>query len=179
MDPDAGGTWIGASAAGVTLAVLNAKEPEGRVLPEAPRSRGLVLLDLLPARSIAEAARRLEATDLRAVRSFHLAAAEPGAAGAAARIARFRWNGTAGTWEESAGPRLFVSSSLADTGPERESSWRRFLERGRSMEDGALSAWLASHEPERGPRSVCMHRPEGGTMSRTLVEVGRDEVVMR
>jgi hypothetical protein len=180
-DPDGGGTWIGANGAGLTVAILNAKEREGRVLPPVPRSRGLVLLDLLPVRSIAEAVETIRSIEpsLARVRSFHLAAAEPAGADAPARIARFRWNGTEGAWEESAGPCIFVSSSLADTGPERESSWRRFLERGRSMEDGALSAWLASHEPERGPRSVCMHRPEGGTMSRTLVEVGMDEVVMR
>jgi transport and Golgi organization protein 2 len=182
-DPDAGGTWIGACALGTTLAILNAKEPEGRVLPRAPRSRGLVLLDLLTAGSIAEAVERLRALerDLAAVRSFHLVVAEPGAPGSTPRIARFRWNGVEGEWEESTGPRLFVSSSLSGSGAERarENAWRSFLEGRRSLDVESLAAWLASHEPERGPRSVCMHRPDGGTVSRTLVEVSEEAVVMR
>jgi hypothetical protein len=182
-DPDAGGTWIGASALGATLAILNAKEPEGRALPPAPPSRGLVLLDLLPVGSIAAAVERLRALerDLAAVRSFHLVVAQPGTAGAPPRIARFRWNGTEGVWEESTGPRLFVSSSLSGSGTEqaRENAWRRFLEGRRSLDAASLVGWLASHEPERGPRSVCMHRPEGGTVSRTLVEVSEEAVVMR
>lgn|SRR5262245_22775581 len=183
-DPDAGGTWIGANAAGVVVAILNAKEREGRVLPPAPRSRGLVLLGMLSVRSIAEAAERVSTAErsLAGVRSFHLVAAEPGGRGVPARLARFRWDGSEGTWEESTGARLLVSSSLArQPGLEeaRRSAWRRFLDRGRSMEAAAVAAFLAGHEPERGPLSVCMHRPEGGTVSRTLIEVTVDEVVMR
>ena len=42
-----------------------------------------------------------------------------------------------------------------------------------------LARWLTSHEPERGPLSVCMHRPEARTVSRTLVEVAGDSAAMR
>src|SRR6185295_10498389 len=94
-DPDAGGTWIAANDAGVTLAILNAREPEGRALPRHPRSRGLVLLDLASARSIAEVVERVGAIvpSFQEVRSFHLAVAQPGDADHRSRISRFLWNG--------------------------------------------------------------------------------------
>jgi hypothetical protein len=136
---------------------------------------------MLSMRSVAEAVERIRASDLGEVRSFHLVAAEPGGPAAAARLARFRWNGSAGAWDEAPGPRLLVSSSLAQQpGLEesRRSSWRRFLGGGGTVDADAVAAFLAGHERERGPLSVCMHRPEGGTVSRTIVEATESRVGM-
>jgi hypothetical protein len=77
--------------------------------------------------------------------------------------------------EES--PALFVSSGFDQEGAERERGrqWRSLLEslRGGGAEAIAprVVAWLASHEPERGALSVCMHRREAATVSRTIVTV--------
>jgi hypothetical protein len=97
-----------------------------------------------------------------------------------ARVARFRWDGQEADWESSHGPALFVSSLLqpAQVEEERRGRWRARTQRG-PLDATALAAFLASHEPARGPLSVCMHRDGAGTVSRTLVEVTPGAAVMR
>src|SRR5947209_4945325 len=52
LDPVAGGTWLGLNAAGLLVAVTN--RPKRR-LPPVPRSRGLLVRDLLARRNAVEA----------------------------------------------------------------------------------------------------------------------------
>jgi hypothetical protein len=182
LDPDGGGTWIGVHDGGVTMCVLNAAEPDPSRLPPVPRSRGLVLRDLLPLDGAGALALHLESEAargaLRDVRAFHIVAAEPGRGGRPARSARLCWNGTGLAFDRHEGPRLYVSSSLDQDGAERERgrSWRRLLGAHPLPDAGRVRAWLASHEPERGPLSVCMHRPEARTVSRTLVTVAAGRI---
>lgn len=179
-DPDGGGSWIGVNDAGVTLCMLNAADSDPSRLPPEPTSRGRVLWEMLHLEGVETAARRLASDDrLRRVRAFHMVVVEPGDAGASA--VRLRWNGSRlETDRFEGGPRLFVSSSLAGLGVEeaRGSSWHRLLARHPLPGREELVGWLASHEPERGPLSVCMHRPEAETVSRTLVTVGAGGVEM-
>jgi uncharacterized protein with NRDE domain len=53
LDPAAGGTWLGINAARLIVAVTNRRKSK---LPEQPRSRGLLVKDLLAQRSAREAA---------------------------------------------------------------------------------------------------------------------------
>lgn len=182
-DPDAGGTWITVNAAGVTVCVLNAAEGNPRRLPAQPRSRGLIVRDLACVGGLDEARRWLEEARevLDWTRAFHLVAVEPGRhEGGHARVARFRWDGQEADWEASDGPALFVSSLLqpAQVEEERRGRWRARTQTG-PLDATALAAFLASHEPARGPLSVCMHRDGAGTVSRTLVEVTPGAAVMR
>ncbi len=174
-DPDGGGAWIGVNDAGVTLCLLNAPEADPSRLPPDPESRGVVLWEALHLDSIEAAVDHLARARaaLDDVRAFHLAVAEPQASGRLPRVGRFRWDGLHAQWDLHEGPSLFVSSSRdqADAERERGACWARLLgETGRADRD-ALARWLASHEPKRGPLSVCMHRPEAHTVSRTLVRV--------
>lgn len=167
-DPDGGGTWLGIDALGRSVCILNAAEPAGRALPERPRSRGLVVRDVL-ARGLDSAL----AGPLADVRAFEILAAEPGTGGAAATCIAVRWDGRALSRERRAGLVVRVSSTLdpIGVGREREASWRlRFGDRAPASAD-ELGAWLASHEPEKGAWSVCMHRDGAGTVSRCVVEV--------
>ncbi|HEX5041768.1 MAG TPA: NRDE family protein [Candidatus Polarisedimenticolaceae bacterium] len=181
-DPDAGGTWIALNEAGVTVCVLNAAEASPARLPSKPRSRGLLVRDLACVRGIDDARVWLEEARevLDWTRAFHLVAVEPGSRTGRARVARFRWDGLEADWENGDGPTLFVSSLLQPTEVERERSarWRTRAEAG-PIDAGGLAAFLAGHEPVRGPLSVCMHRDQAGTVSRTLVEVTRSTAVMR
>lgn len=181
-DPDGGGTWIGVNDAGLTLCLLNALELDPSRLPTEPTSRGLILGDLIGLTTAVAVTGRLETmrSRLGKVRSFHLLAVEPGG-GRPGRALRSRWNGTDLLHDEHEGPSLFISSSLAPIGvvPERSSSWRRLIDRDPRPDPETLATWLASHEPSRGPLSVCMHRPEGGTVSRTLVLVSKAGIEMR
>lgn len=52
LDPVAGGTWLGVNARGVLIAVTNRPKLP---IPESPRSRGLLVRDLLAARTAREA----------------------------------------------------------------------------------------------------------------------------
>jgi len=182
-DPEAGGTWISLNGAGVTVCVLNAVESNSRRLPAAPRSRGLVVRDLACVGGL-EAARVWleEAREVLAwTRAFHLVAVEPGwRTGGTARFACFRWDGMEADWETGEGPALFVSSLLQPVEVERErrARWQARTEAG-AVDAAAMATFLASHEPARGPLSVCMHRDGAGTVSRTLVEVTPEGAGMR
>jgi hypothetical protein len=174
-DPDGGGTWIAVHDGGVTLCLLNAVEGRPERLPTEPKSRGLILWEMLHLDGADAIESRLAAarSELPEVRPFHLVVAEPSRNGRPAVSVRFRWDGSTLERDDHEGPRLYVSSSLDPTGAERTraSSWRRLLERHGTIGPAVLRGWLASHEPERGPLSVCMHRPEAKTVSRTLITV--------
>lgn len=176
-DPEAGGTWIAVNGSGVTVCILNAADRRPERLPAKPRSRGLIVRDLACASGLEEVRRTLAASaDLLArTRAFHVVAAETGP-----RVGRFRWDGAETSWEESTSPVLFVSSLLQPDEVEsaRATRWRRAVLLS-SLDQEALGVFLASHEPERGPMSVCMHRDDAGTVSRTLVEVAAGRAVMR
>lgn len=181
-DPDSGGSWIGVNEAGLTLCLLNAAERDASRLPASPRSRGLVLWEALDLESIAAVTERIAHASalLEEVRAFHLVVAEKAASGGHARVGRLRWDGVRSSWDSHEGACLFVSSSLDPDGVERVrgASWRGFLAEG-GPRDLALDRWLRNHDPERGPLSVCMHRPDARTVSRTLIEVSRDLIEMR
>jgi hypothetical protein len=182
-DPEAGGTWIAVNEAGITVCVLNAADRSPDRVPALPRSRGLAVQYLVCAASVEETRRHLASAQdvLARTRAFHMVAVEPGwRAGGTARVGRFRWDGMDASWETGVAPAIFVSSLLYPIEVERERTarWRARLGQG-SLDREALAAFLSAHEPERGPLSVCMHRDDAGTVSRTLVEVTRQAAVMR
>jgi hypothetical protein len=52
------------------------------------------------------------------------------------------------------------------------------LAQGAPVTPGLLQRFHRSHLPERGPFSVCMHRPEAETQSLSMVQVGADGAVL-
>jgi len=53
------------------------------------------------------------------------------------------------------------------------------LHAGRAPERASLAHFQASHEPERGPWSPCMHRAEAATVSASQVRVDERSVALR
>jgi len=200
-DPEGYGSWIGVNDAGVTACILNAAHVDPSRLPPTPPSRGLILWKMLPVASIEEAGALLDADRslLESVRAFQIVVAVPGTPSSRSSPARiagrtpssrtgwFRWDGRTLARGESDGPALFVSSGYDQDAAAhaRGIQWRAFLEApgaGAAEEATALprlALWLTSHEPERGALSVCMHRREARSVSRTLVSVGGDAAVLR
>ena len=181
-DPDGGGTWIGLHDGGVSACMLNATESDPERLPVEPESRGRILSELLHldgADSIGDHLGDIGAR-LGGVRAFHLVIAEPPREGCLAPSVRFRWDGKRLARDDHHGPRLYVSSSLDQSGAEqaRDASWKRLLDTNPEPDKITLKQWLASHEPQRGPLSVCMHRPEARTVSRTFLTVAPGSVEM-
>ncbi|MBL8804561.1 MAG: NRDE family protein [Planctomycetes bacterium] len=172
-DPDGGGTWIGVNERGLTLALLNGykrADDAARVW----RSRGLLVQELLELDDVPTFEARLRALDLSPYRSFTLFAVDPSCAARAAN-----WDGAALAFEShaSAGAPL-CSSSLDPTGAARArrelfESWRA---QGQSVDAALLARFHASHLPERGPLSPCMHRADAQTQSFTRVRCGATNV---
>ena len=171
-DGESHGTWIGANAHGVTLAILN-RWHESPVTNDGPwTSRGLLVRDLLDAGSLAEVARRVDGTELQVYQPFTLAAFETGM-----DVSVLAWTGRAAVRDQVGETGMVLTSS----GFDQEAVMRRaeLFARYPDPKPEQFEAVHASHEPERGPLSVCMHRPEAATVSFTRIDVSPARVVMR
>ncbi len=177
-DPDGGGTWVGVNRAGLTLCMLNAPDPAPERLPPEPVSRGTIPLELASAGTQCEARSLIEAMDMAHFRPFHLVVVSPG--GGAPGILECRWDGTRTAWASYRAPAMFVSSSLHQISADqaRGEVWVRFLAGNRSPDLAALTGFMENHEPEKSSLSTCMHREDAVTVSRTMVEVRRDQIIM-
>ena len=169
-----GGTWIGSNDHGLTLALLNRGDSSG---PK-QRSRGEIIPALIGAETIQEVGARLHGMHLSGVLPFRLIAIS----GRERRLGEWLWDGRSlealsFPWR----PRHWFSSGLSDENARKQrlavcrAAWRR-------PTAGTL-AWLRrlhrSHRPERGPFSVCVHRPDAHTRSYTEIVVRPGGTVMR
>jgi len=173
LDGDAGGTWFAANEFGLTLGMLNRYRVPGYSAPARPRSRGLLVLDLVSAPAASEARLRLTPALLAVTQPFTLICAEPGqAAGITA------WDGTelATGYQGDAG---FLCTSSSVTEPEVAESRRALLQGSLPPSADSLRALHGSHLPERGRRSVCMHRDDAETQSYSEAIIDPDRVSLR
>jgi hypothetical protein len=171
IDGDAGGTWLGANEHGVTIGVAN-----GRARADAAetagtfRSRGLLVLDLLAGRDLAGVERLLETQSGKRYRPYSLFAID-----AMGEIAIF---GEERDRPRGAGEILFSSSrDPLRARAERERLLDRMRRERGEIDADLLRAFHASHEPERGAFSPCMHREEASTVSFSHVRVGARDIV--
>jgi hypothetical protein len=144
-------------------------DPDGAPPPGA-RSRGLLVRDLADRASSAAVGARLGELELGSYQPFTLVAF---ANDAPARC--FEWSG--GRLEARDlmdSDRPVCSSSVDQERAERERAglWREMLSSGELCDPaGTLARFHASHEPERGAASVCMHRADARTVSYSIVSV--------
>jgi len=172
LDADGGGTWLGVNQFGLALGLLNGRDVRAQI--EEARSRGLLVRELLSARDGAEVAERMQGQGLERYRAFMLAVFEPGR-----EPEVHDWDGR----EVRRGPaqRPLASSSL-DRGRaqiERSRAFERMAREHGAVDMALLSAFQASHQPERGPWSPCMHRAEASTVSASRVSVDAGAVAFR
>ena len=175
-DGDAGGTWIGVNERRIAVGIANGPQGSLEGGDRTFRSRGLLVLDLLAGASLGDVERRLSAVDSSIHRSFALFAIEPG--------------GEAGIWSSDGrqlarrpggheGALLFSSSRDAERASrERQGLLERMTRASGGLDAELLCAFHASHEPERGAFSPCMHREDASTVSFTRIRVGEREVEM-
>lgn len=180
IDGQSSGTWIGANVAGVTLAILNRWHESPMRTGGEWISRGLLVTSLLVETSKDMVERRLREAPLGLYQPFTLAAFE---IGRGARL--FAWDGKRITLSQVVETGLVVTSS----GYDQETATRdrgELFRRWRDFEPSqpaqptpeAFERVHASHIPEMGPLSICMHRPEAGTVSFTRIDVGPEEVAV-
>lgn len=164
-----GGTWIGANSRGTLLALLNWYSMETGKLGEKNRSRGEVIpiaLQELDPLHVEGAVRRLGLTGIYPFRLFGFFPAEK-------QIQEWHWDtqqllSLSHAWSRQ----HWFSSSCSDAhaavkrGAACAQGWRG--------EPSDPSTWLrelhASHLPEPGPFSICVHREDAATVSYTEVE---------
>jgi hypothetical protein len=170
LDGDFGGTWLAVNEFGVALGILNRYRVRGYEPPARPRSRGFIVLDLVGHATAVEAIAALERQDLDAVQPFTLVALEPAQP---ARLAA--WDGRSLTAATHRAPGLILTSS-AVTEPEVAANRRALFAALDRVTPETLLALHRSHEPERGRRSVCMHRAEAETQSLSAVTVTASEI---
>ena len=192
-DSEAMGTWIGANEFGITLALANRygespahDPPEGKWV-----SRGHLVLSLLGLRTIekltgtlgkprtlkplmtAEADLTLAEVPLTRYRPFTLLGFAP-----ERPVTLLAWDGVSLNRASVDAPGHVLSSSGADQDAAARLRSALFEEAARRgpLTPEAMEALHRGHEPERGPLSICMHRPEAGTVSFTRVRVSPDQV---
>lgn len=170
LDPDGGGTWLGVNEHGVAIGLLNGYASADQAA-RAFESRGGLVTALLDVPSLDALRRRLDELDLARYRSFSIVAFESGAGPLCAT-----WSGEAletRALDEDAQP--VCSSSLDPLGAGRS---RRGLYAARFAsappDRAALEHFHASHEPERGSLSPCMHRADAQTVSYSHIVVTRE-----
>lgn len=171
-DADAGGTWLGINAFGLTVGLLNGKSHAPA--PSAPLSRGLLVRELLDAADTAEVEGRLASMDLALRRGFRLIALEPGAP-----LLSAVWDGRTLTCEREGELALPLSSSSSD--PEgalcnRTEVLAALRAGGEPLSERLLESFHRSHDPGPSAVSACMHRPDAETVSYTRTRVGRTQV---
>lgn len=176
-DGDHGGTWIVANERGVTLCVMNLYGASVRDPGAAARSRGLMLPELADAASTDEVRSRLASSDLSRYRGFTLTAFAPLGSHSVAI-----WNGATLRFDSlEIANRPLTSSSYDGPGAARSrtAQLQRLSSMGCVLDAALLTSFHQSHEPERGPYSVCMHRADAATVNYTHVTVTPSLVELR
>lgn len=174
-DADSNGTWIASNEHGLTVCLLNHYPPGAVNQPDPPdpgyTTRGELPLRLMSARTVHGAEELLAEATLTQYRPFTLfliAPSEPPLV--------LQWGGDRIKRFASVRPPLVSSSFDSDRAARtRRQAYRQLVD---TASPEALEHFHRSHEPARGPYSVCVHRDDGGSRSLTRVEVNRNAVRM-
>ncbi len=184
-DLRAGGTWLGLNEYGVVAGLLN-RRPSDNPRPDA-RSRGMLCLDALRRRSVAQAAEFAGNERVEDYNPFNLLMASREAAAVA-------YNRGSHIEVVSLKPGLHLLTNLDVNDfecPRISRAYSGFAavgERPELLHDpvamrSELSALLSDHstqlDPRNGrPNSLCLHLGEYGTRSSSLIFLGRDGAVL-
>ena len=209
IDADAGGTWIGVNAYGVTLCLLNhyshAGEPMVRTTDRrvdgaasagadaaraaGSRSRGHLIPSLAGVRSCGGATAALGMADLSQYRPFLLLVIAPRCG-----PTLHRWNEldlrvirdieppvTTSSFDTEAVLRRRIETfdALVPPSSRNGATGRPDGNEVEGVNPAALLQYHGSHRPKRGPYSVCTHRDDGGTRSLSHVTVTNELIEFR
>lgn len=165
-----GGTWIALNDAGVTFALINWYAIKANADPQAI-TRGCVVRAVCAQTLPTGAAAVLERLALQQIKPFRLLGVFP----TAQALWEWRWDtkslsAVPHPWETT----IWISSGFDEPGAQR--ARKQVFDAARRQKSVGTLDWLRrlhrSHRPERGPYSICMHRPEAATVSYTEVSVG-------
>jgi len=180
IDGDEGGTWVALDDQGRCLCLLNGDKKPRAKPPADPRSRGLLLLDLMSDAGVDPVTSQLlswaMSKDLP-YRTFKLLSIEREPT---LRARLLEWNGRELDVRQLTSATLVVSSTYETdaVSARRQQSFTRFVSRlpeGDSTTwSDELASWHCGHRPggdDGDAFSICMHRDDAHTVSRTQVHV--------
>lgn len=168
-----GGTWIALNRSGITLALVNwyAIPP---VHIEQPVSRGEIIRTAGASAEDAELETHLATLPLNRMNPFRLLACFPDTR----TIIERRWDRIQlSTLEHPWSAQVWASSGDDEPGAQRHraEAFRQLIPDLAAATITDLRRFHASHLPERGTHSTCMHRHDAVTVSYTEVEVVKQE----
>jgi hypothetical protein len=169
VDGDFGGTWIATNEFSVSLCLLNGPNS---LNANAIRSRGLLVLDLIPLSSIAEVSANVQAAELSVYAPFTLAALEPGKA-----VMVIAWDGAQRRIRAHAESHFMLTSSSFDIDTVCKRRAEEYARVSKDVVDAdALLGFHRSHAPARGAYSTCMHRADAETVSFSRIQVTHSRI---
>lgn len=167
IDPDSGGSWIGANEHGLTACLLNGDESRcdaNRLFS----SRGTLLTAVIASRTPMIALYRLAGQRLGDFRPFRLALFAP-----AKPVLLVSWDGQTLDTSVSMSEQPLTSSTIEVelVQQQRRERYLRLIAAGAHDDAGAHMAYHADHGDGASGRTVCMHRPDAQTVSFSRVRV--------
>ena len=169
LDGDHGGSWIGVNQFGLTLCLLNRFDDlPGGIIHEYA-SRGLLLHELLDCSALKMVIERVDDAKCFRFRPFTLVALVTGQP-----AMLIEWTGSEKITKTHAESLMPITSSSLREGNvvlERKERFQEMVLERSKVDDELLFQFHRSHLPERGPASVCMHRPDARTVSMSTVTV--------
>jgi len=175
-DMEAGGTWIAVNALGLTLAITNQYPSPPSAPPADKVSRGLLVSEWIDSADINEVAARAESLDAERYEAFSLVALQPGRP-----VTVVDWDRRQIGLRQQEQPGFILTSSGA-VPPNLEQVRRAVFQSAIARHGLTAEAmeWAhASHEPERGVLSVCMHREVAATVSLSAIQVDPHQIAFR
>lgn len=166
-DQRAGGTWLGLNEHGLFAAITNRR---GEALDPKRRSRGLIVMDALTARSAREAVSEIEALENDAYNPFNLLLADAQSAHVVS------YTGNAERIDLEPGAHVIGNVHPADTCFPKVARQRRAAAAAAECRPEQVLESLAricrSHEGEGPFEHTCVHADPYGTRSSTLLRLG-------
>lgn len=168
IDGDAGGTWISVNQYGLTLCLLNNYRAATKLAERDWNSRGLLVSRFAPRATVGEIVAEIKETDLSRNKPFDLLIFDNGQL-----PVQIAWDGF--RLEVKHNPEMPLTSSSFNTAQVIRNRLTQ-LEKGKNLGADMLHRFHASHNPEKGAYSVCMHRDDACTVSFSHIVVDESQI---
>jgi len=169
-DTDAGGTWISINEHGLTLCLLNNYAAQAQMSSRDWISRGQLVHELSHFKNIDDLINHLSISRLEAYRPLVLLTLSLNG-----HSCQLSWNGS--NLDVIKNPEMPLTSSSFQTEAVIKSRLQQFsqITDNSTPQIQQFKQYHASHLPERGAFSVCMHRDNGQTVSFSHISVNAEQ----
>lgn len=175
IDPDGQGSWIACNDHGLSLCLLNYYQGIFKT-STMYRSRGLLIRQLGHCRSLDQVLEQLNKLEWNQYPPFTLMIFDPKYLSQSSSAASIIWDGAEVTHVEQVSPVTSSSFQFKQVQATRYSQYQPLKTETPSL--AQLMNYHASHSPQRGTHSVCMHRDDAHTVSLTRINVESKRVTM-